>query len=184
MRPYRIFGLVDSLIYLGPLLALLVALVFVPGVGKAAVGLAAAAWAFVASRYFWPRWKTKQSIEFYSSGFAVIPQGAPIDRGRVQEVIATTIVFWEGELGRVLDDVGEGGVVAVYVSSTGIRDVRFPSLGPAHGLTSGNHIRLAFDPDDPERFYAVLGHEIGHACLNAVGFQGDHHVHMALVGRL
>lgn len=169
------------MIYLGPLALLLLALVLVPWPAHVAVGLAALAWAFIASRYFWPRWQTKRSIAFYSHGWAVIPQGALIDPSRVYGTIAEAIAFWTNLLGP-LGDVGGGGVIAVYVSTTGITDVRFPEIGPAHGLTSGNNIRLAFDPGRVDHFYAVLAHETAHAIANHVGYQGDHHDYFRQVG--
>lgn len=183
IRKYRVFQLADSLVYLLPLALLLGLFVLLlakgaPGPFIGILGISTAAWGFVCSRLFWPRYKTKKSIKFYVKGWAVIPDGAPVDEARFNTIIDEVLEFWEKKLGKPMQSVGLDGVIAIYTTTTGIRDVRFPELGPAHGLTSGNHTRLAYNPEDPETMYRVLGHEIGHSCLDFVGFQGDHHAFM------
>lgn len=182
MSPYRVFRLSDSIIYLGPLLALLVAVLLVPSPARWVVLAVAAFWGFICSRLFIPRWKIAKSIAFYASSFAVIPQGAPLDEGRVKEVVATTLAWWEKFLDRDLSAVGDGGQIVFTVTETGITDVRFPELKPSFGLTSDNFIRLQFNPKDPERVWRCLPHELAHAVANHLALDVDHHAYFLEIG--
>ncbi len=186
MRRYRVFELDSAVIYLGPVVALLAATLFVPGAALPILGVAVV-WAFIASRYFWPRWKTKQAISFYTrGGFAVITNAAPVDQSLFDVQVGQALVWWEAP-----GNIGEGGFINVEVTDDGITahgragmaGVRAPGTEKARGLTEGNYIRVVWEPSNQGRdFRALLRHEVGHVCLNARGFQGDHHAEMKRLG--
>jgi hypothetical protein len=174
MKRYRVVEWDDALIYLGPLAALL-ALSFLHWV----VLLPAAAWAFIASRYFYPRWRTWRSIQWYAPGeWGVITNGAPVHSTPFNDAVNDALDWWLYNTPALTSRVGEGGIIAVYVQEEPLTDLRYPAIR-ARGLTDGNHIRLLWQPStNGAGFYDVLKHEVGHCVLNSMEFQGDHHAEM------
>jgi hypothetical protein len=183
VKRYRVVEWDDALIYGVPLLALLL--------GSSLhwiVLLPAAAWAFIASRYFYPRWKTWRSIDGYlPGGWALIGGDVPVSMAvHVTEALRWWVSREPDPLASPLIRVGAGGIIAVeraeYITTpprAGFAAVLAPSTERARGLTGGNNIRIAWQPStNGAGFCDVLKHEIGHVVLNAMEFQGDHHAEM------
>ncbi len=192
MRRYRVFEPVSTLIYLGPVAALLAATLFVPGAAVLPVLGIAVVWALLASRYFWPRWKTQKRISFYAAaGFAVITNGAPVDSAALDANIAQALDWWAKAAPATGRAIGEGGFIVVEITNDGITahgragfaGVRAPGTERARGLTEGNRIRVVWEPkNNGQDFYALLRHEVGHVVLHAMGHLGDHHAEMKRIG--
>lgn len=190
-KRYRVFELDSTAIYLGPVVVLLVCAFLASGADTLKILGVAAVWLALGSVYFWPRWRTKQRINFYARGWAVITDGAPVESVAVDTNVAQALDWWAHQVGSRIYRVSESGFIVVEVTDDGITapgraglaGVRAPGTEKARGLTDGNNIRVVWEPKNSGRdFYPLLRHEVGHAVLNAIGFQGDHHAEMKRLG--
>lgn len=114
-------------------------------------------------------------------GISVVPGDAwawlVSRRKQLDEAIRDVVAFWAGNLGggaitvsRIVEHLN-GMALQVAVSDEPIEDRRHGVR--AKGLTYPSHIDVQLTPTEmaggPGSFWAVVRHEFGHACLDAMG---------------
>lgn len=119
-----------------------------------------------------PTWITRQGVEVFAGDLDV-------DEARIEDAIGAAMGWWMGHA------PGKSAAITKYISECSLYLVPkgplvMPNGSKANGYTQG-HVMTAWCN---EHVVAIVQHEVGHACLNAMGYSGDlsHHARMAEAG--